>query len=212
MAVLDTITRLAQVNLPNCPAFSIRMAAIQAAIELCEKSIALRKPTTITLVEDTSEYLISGDANRRVVQIISAKKPTANLKSVNADKIREIAGSDVVTGEPTHYYQADHTVINVWRTPDADADGIIVTLNVAYSPTHDATALEEPLFTRHLDALVDGVLSIRMRDSNKPWSNPQDAMMRRSTFLTAIDLARIAADQANGDSGSTIDAVRFGFR
>lgn len=212
MATLDTILMLAGIDLPNCPKTAIRLAAIQAAIEFCEKSLALTKKTTITLVDQDDDYAITGDANRRVVQVWWVKKPTADLTPLNNQQVASIKGADKQYGEPTHFYQADHTVLNVWRCPQTNnGAGLALTVNAAYAPTHAATSLNETVFERYIDALVAGAQAIRMRDIGKPWSNPNEAMSRRGQLLSAIDSARIAAMQANTTSTSRIEFVPFGF-
>lgn len=177
---------------------------LNAAREFYRESGAWREiiESSFLAVSDYTYTVVPENSESEVFQVLSVE---VNGLPLTAKSERPFG--DRPTGTPTLWYPTAPDSFEVWPEPDQYDDNIRV--RVALLPTDTATTLPDVSYTRHYDALLDGVLSRLYGHPAKPYSNPDIATYHLNRFRNAIGVAS-AEQKQGGFAGQNWQYPRFG--
>lgn len=177
---------------------------INSAREFYRQSYAWRE-----VLEDT--YLSDGDysyvvttpnADAEVIQVVSVE---VNGSLLEAKSERPVG--DRGDGTPLYWYPTGKDTIEIWPTPEQYDDEVRV--RAVLIPTDTATTLPDTAYSKHYDALLDGVLGRLYAHPAKTYSDPARAEYHLKWFQSAIGQA--AGEQKQGGfAGQNWQFPRFG--
>lgn len=193
-------------ELPGAPWPMVDHYLRNAAIAFCEESKAfVLTLDSVDAVAEQMAYLLpmpdDGGGTPVVlyelVEIVSARFSGEKLDPivpVELEKKYDDWESEV--GTPDHYTQADTLNILLIPAPtDAATDAIVV--RAALKPTPSATGVSDWLFSQYRPALAAGAKAKMMAQANKPWSNPDMALVYSDIFADAISMATTRANDGH---------------
>lgn len=147
----------------------------QSARQLCADSSVYQYHVSFPFVDGTHSYSPTLPAGTEVARYISVSHGVRLLEPAT---LAEFFSYDeeypFLQGIPTHYATEEFSSLKFYPVPDADAEAeasCIVFL--ALCPTNTATGLDQDVFSRYREGIVDGAAARLMAQPDKPWSNPQ---------------------------------------
>jgi hypothetical protein len=167
--LMDTL----RVHLPNAKDGTIELELFNTIDEWCRETLTYNETLEITLTAGVVNYDLTV-AGKTLVAITSWEHASLDV-------------TDGVVDEDT-----DVIALGVAPTAADVAAGPLF-VEVIYVPTNDvapASLLPEKLWTRHYQALIDGVLSRMMAQPAKPYTNERLAAYHARRFRKHIGQAR----------------------
>lgn len=185
-------------ELPGVPLPLLDDALNDALIELCQHALCWKTWQTVPLVADAPLYTLT--LPTPAAQVLTVTRATINGQSINptAEDAVTDGGFWTETGCPSTYFLNTARALRVAPIPNADAESAVFNVEAAFAPSMGATTADDVLLNRYGQTIANGAKARLMMIKNKVWSNPEDAMMYRSMFLSALDDARI--DMLHGDA------------
>lgn len=177
---------------------------INTAREFYRQSGAWREVIESTFfADDTYQYTVLPEAtNGEVIQILSVE---VNGQLLTAKSERPLG--DRGDGTPLYWFPTGPNTVEIWPTPELYDDE--VRIRAILIPTDTADTLPDFSYSKHYDALLDGVLGRLYGHPAKPYSNPVLAEYHLRRFRDAI--ATAAAEQKQGGfAGQNWQFPRFG--
>lgn len=180
-------------DVAGCPAFTARLAIIEAAIEFCTKSGAWTE--TLALIPTTSgdySYAPALPAGARALLITNVWAASSELTAKTMTEIaRLIPDWQTAQGTPVYFNQENWTEFRVYPTPNAPGAAAL-TVRAQLAPTRAATTLPDFIADRHFQGIVSGALARLMLKPAQAWSNPPLAAYHKEEFLIACGDAKVA--------------------
>jgi hypothetical protein len=174
-----------------CPSPVIDTAVLDACIDFCERSLAIRRnlDSFVTTI-GVPEYDLAAVAptDHKVVSVIRAWCDDVELAPLSDMG----AGKPAASYEPARPYwfadaDSDTGSIVLYQRPDA-----VYTVNVraAVAPLRAATDVDAKLFEKHVEAIVNGALA-RIFAQPADWFDAAQAKARYGMFESAISESRL---------------------
>jgi hypothetical protein len=180
-------------EIPGVPMPMVDHWLRNAAIEFCERT----KAHVVTLdpvnaVADQMGYALPLDANTELVQVVAVKFSGDKLTPKSPGFLeKKYDDWESETGTPEHYTQAATDILLLVPAPDtAETDAIAV--RAAIKPGTEATGIHDWLFSQYRKAIGAGALA-GLLSMNKPWADPNRALLNQAKFEAAIETAAPAA-------------------
>lgn len=200
MAALSTFLHLIAPFAPGAPDPAMENAALQGAIEFCERTLTLqRKLATVLTVADQATYTLvqSGEVVHKLLGVKLNGKPLS--LPVPADDDDEDASTASVL-QPTAALLAAPMQLRL-DPPPALADLPIV-VRAAMRPSQAATSVADELFERHARAIADFAAYWLLTQPETAYYNKGAAEVRFTAFEVAVGREKARVLRANARSRS----------
>lgn len=173
--LLDTL----RLHLPGSLDGVIRLELFNTIDEFCRTSDAYRQVLQITLVEGTSNYIITPPSNTAIARVISVAHKTMGLAWTVYDPASDTL---LLSSTPTANDVAETLFVTVSLTP----------VQAGLSNLDDW--LPSDMWQNNYQAILDGTLSRMMVHYAKPYSSKDLAVYHAHRFRNAMALARNEAN------------------
>ena len=193
--------------LPGCPVPMAAQAIVDAAIQFCESSMAVRQHLDpIVLVPGQRTYDLDTPLQQEVARVMRAAVDGAEIS------LTPLAFAPM--GTPSQGRPFSLTVTRLDSYPEIQLAPIpdasyTLTVDAALRPTRTATNLADDLWTLWLDAIVAGAVSAVQRIPSQPFSDPTGAAQRHAEFRSHISRARVDASMGKVQSALRVKARPF---
>ena len=201
-----------QILAPNCPQPLVVGMLRQSARQLCVDSSVYQHHVSFPFVDGTHSYSPTLPAGTEVARYISVSHGVRLLEPAT---LAEFFSYDeeypFLQGIPTHYATEEFSSLKFYPVPDADAEAeasCIVFL--ALCPTNTATGLDQDVFSRYREGIVDGAAARLMAQPDKPWGNPQLSSYYAGRYRAAVKNASGQALRGRVGVEARIKPVWFG--
>lgn len=205
MRELSVFTRFIAPHVIGCPDPLIEEHALTACIEFAEETCIVQQTTVDAAVADLSEYDVEEPSMLELTRVLRVFHRRRLLKARSASEITDaaaasgetIVGEVVASGAPAEWFMRDpaQATVSIYPPPELSEDHA-VTIVSAMQPTRDATRVPDDLYFSYARDIAAGATALLMMMPQQPWSNPQLAVVHRSTFNNAK--ARAAAMARTG--------------
>lgn len=207
LAVSTFFPRIAQ-HVSGCSDPSMAIAVVDACIDFCETSMALRQflPDTTCSV-GVFAYTLATSDDEAVSRILSVKIDGGAILPIPLETGAYAA--PVENSTPTGYYttRADSLLLlNLYPPPD---DDYTLSVEVALKPKRTATQVQDDLFNLWGEAVCQGALSRLLAVPNTPYSDPAGAGAYKILALSAARHARIEGVVGRVQASRSVAAVPF---
>jgi hypothetical protein len=180
----------------GAPSIMLRIHLINSAIDLCNKSLLLKKtPSAFQLEEDVHTYTLKYPQNRyRAIAVDSAKlsdsSPLTRITEREMDSVfpnwRERSNS-----KPTHYWLTDElNTIRVWPTPTADIDDEDFTVQSIVTYKRGQTEVDEFVYEKWHEVIQAGALAKVLIIPEATWYNERVSATFARAFIDGVREAR----------------------
>lgn len=195
MLYADLVPEVAT-DVPGCPQITIERALRDSCIEFFDQSLAYTiDQDPEPLVPGLSVVELAIPANTRLVQLLRAQAGRFSLERLTRDTLMSIDREwQAETGMPKAVTFDSETSIRLLPAVDRVYDEKLY-LRFAVTPTLGSTSIPDRLAERHYRALCMGAKSLLWLMPGRTWSNPQQGVVYRQTFESAIRDARLAESQ-----------------
>jgi hypothetical protein len=208
MTAIADAAQEVRVLIPEVTKNVLHMALLAAAREYCRRSLAWRSRNLVNTIAGTSSYEFWDPLDAIIVDIFSPKLDTDISLTKAPDNKVDLIDMELLTkqDEPEYiFFNGVENSVQLAPIPDA---AYALTAQVALMPLPTSTVLNDDLWNRHSDAIIDGTLYRLYRMPNKSWSSQPLAGYHRVMFEDAIDHARSKA--ADGNMTGVPRKVRYG--
>lgn len=190
-----------KIELPGCPNPYIVQSLNNAARDFCKQTQIWQKLVTMSLSDNTSEYVVPVQDNSMLADIAYFGRKVEN--SVNPVKYQDLTKSKATEDELDYAYpgwryatsssagitkwglRLDQLGFFVYPKPTiAYSDG--VQLKAVLYPTRSATEVPNILFEEYAEIIAAGAKAELQAMENKEWSNPTAAERNRRMFTNGI--------------------------
>lgn len=185
-------------HVPGCPELVAEAAARQAAIEFCQRTLALQRTlATVNTVADQAEYTLtqSGEVIERLLSVKLAGTPLELLDPADVDAESDPASS----AAPAAALLTAPMKVTLYPTPATAAQ--IIKVRAAMRPSQTSVALDDGLFERYAQAIADGALYRLLSTAGRAYANPGLAADHMALYDRAIDEAK--EDTFRGNARAT---------
>jgi hypothetical protein len=150
------------------------------AREFCTKvKLWEYRPEAFDLCADMPTYTLFATQG---TEIAGTHEVQRNGRPLDKTDSREAATCDLSrTGTPSAWWSPEPDKITLWPTPSHDETETIQVL-AWLRPTMKADDIPAWVFESHIDCFRDGLRAKLFRMKDKPWTNPQEAMMAKNDF------------------------------
>lgn len=201
MAKHDDFYSLMLAEMPGCPLVMVKSALTRSALDFCRLSMAWQEDLDpIQVKAGVAQYELDLPSGALLVVVTEARIGSVALATVSkpeADRWRD-------EGQPFAYSMPSHTVMELYPQPHEDGTDPLV-VQVALSPTLDATTLPDILAERYFEAVAEGAKAILKRMPNQPWTDIQGAVFAQQISAVRTAEARIEREfgRVRGDMAVT---------
>jgi hypothetical protein len=180
----------------GAPSIMLRIHLINAAIDLCNKALLLKKvPSPFQLEEDVHTYTLKYSQNRyRVLAVDNAKLDGSNVPLVRTTE-KEMDSSIInwrstESSKPTRYWLTDDlNTIRVWPTPKEDIDSDF-TVDTVVTYKRGQIEVDEFIFEKWHEVIQAGALAKVLIIPEASWFNPATATVFARSFSRGVREAR----------------------
>ncbi len=179
--------------MPQVPGCLVDMALIEikhSIIDFCERSLILQNDADpVSIVANSADYDIDVPTGYRSVKIMHAYYKDAEITPVAPDNVRKSG-----PGSPAGFNQPTPEEFRLYPTPDK-TEANAITMRVALKPSRAKDDIDEFIFEDYYEGIVSGALHRLMSDVDKPYTNPNAALMHKVIYETAVNTARQRANR-----------------
>jgi hypothetical protein len=180
----------------GAPNIMLRIHLINSTIDLCNKSLLLKKtPSAFQLEEDVHTYTLKYPQNRyRAIAVDSAK--LSNSSPLTRTTEREMDGAfqnwrETTGSKPTHYWLTDDlNKIRLWPTPTADIDDEDFTVQSIVTFKRGQEEVDEFIYEKWHEIIQAGALSKVLLIPEATWYNERVSATFARVFSRGVREAR----------------------
>lgn len=206
--VIDLVADIAQI-VRKAPTTTLVNAYVRAARKFCRESRWFRSTLVGQTVVGTQLYSLGTDPYLEVLGLAACSLTplTGNLQTVPLT-----AGDpggwnpDILPNTPQWYAYIPEGQIAVYPIPNAV---FTLTMTLVLQPKLGVNSVPSEILVKWDQALQAGALGYLLDIPGQPWSNPQQAALRKREFQSGISNAR--ADEARGFNAGSVFARRRPF-
>lgn len=187
---LDVFLPQIRLEVAGCPDPVLKDALLKVATDFCTRSLCWNEPLAAVSVTDTSfPYTIPVAAHATLTRLIAVRAP-GKLHPITYTDLDMVTDWETQKGSPTHYLFDGSGRLILFPLPSVATQ---MKLRVALTPARGATVLEEFLYTRWRDPLVDGAVAELKAMKDRPWSDPSNVATKSNCFETGVSDATVEA-------------------
>jgi hypothetical protein len=180
----------------GAPSIMVRSHTLKATIDLCNKSLVLKKDASAFEPEEgVHTYTLKFSGNRYRAIAVGEVKIGENTQPLQRITEEELDHSVVnwrtrEATTPTKYFLTDElNTIRLWPTPKADIDSDCnVNCHVTYK--RDQTEIDEFLYEKWEEVIQAGVISRMLLIGEASWFNPRLAVTFARSWSRGVREAR----------------------
>ena len=200
MAALSSFLPLIAPFVPGAPDVAMENAALQGAIEFCERTLTLqRKLASVATVIDQANYTLvqAGEVVHKLLGVKLGGKPL-RLPTQTALDAEDTPTMSVIA--PTDALLVAPMTLQLYPPPSAASLSIIV--RAAMRPSQTATTVDDGLFERHARTIADFACYWLMVQPETAYYNKGAAEVRFNAFEAAVgrEKARVLRNHARSGS------------
>lgn len=186
-------------EVPGVPTAEADHIIRDAAIDFYDRSgVVVSALSAITIVPGTHTYTLTPASGYDVKRIDELMYGDVRLYPVsNAQLAQMFLNWQTIDGAPQYYLQETLVSFRLVPRPDPDltfSDTIVPRIVVA--PTRSATQITEDwVFNKWAEGIGYGAIARLMRMQQKPWSNPERALLFEGLYRRVLGEARNSADR-----------------
>lgn len=214
IALWSTLTDRISPSVPGCPSPVIENYVHDAAIEVCERTLAFKYvQAQQTLVDGTYSYAYVPDTETEVHAVISANVNNIRIDPATMEATAErypwwpTTDSDY-RSTPQYFVHFDTGNYYVVPTPNDDPT-YLLDMVLALKPTRSATGLEQVPFDELEDVIVDAALQHLLVLPEKTWTDRELAAYHAKQFIFKVAERRARATLGAGRASLQVRAVPF---
>jgi hypothetical protein len=204
----STLAVRLQPIVPGCPRPTIVQYIQEAAIRVCERTLAWRyQQHKFDLIPGTYVYTYNKPLDTQVHAVFGAIMNDSPLEVLTLDHALELypawadkytASGDIAQygSEPRSVTQISPHQFAVLPLPDAQRT-YTVRMFYALKPTRSATGMDEVLFDELEDVMMHGALQHLLLIPNTPWADRELAAYHAKQYLAQITERRARANLGN---------------
>ena len=198
-------------DVAGCPAFTARLAIIEAAIELCTDSGAWTETLDLIYTSaGTHSYELDLPKDARALLITNVWAPSGELTAKSVTEIaRLVPDWQSAKGTPAYFNQQNWTEFRVYPIPNSP-ESAALTVRAQLAPTRAASTLPDFMADRHFQGIVSGALARLMLKPAQAWSNPQLAAYHKTEFRLACGNAKVEIFHDRVAGSMRVTPRRFG--
>lgn len=210
---LSLATRLAT-SVPGCPQPVLVQYIRDAAIEVCERTLAWRyDQPLITLSSGIAEYPYEVPTGTEVHAFLTATVNNEPMFPMTLEAIRSKYPSwpDMPAeqwSDPRYILQLDVDDFAVAPLPDA-SQPYAVRMIVALKPLRDASGMDKTVFDDLENVIMNGALQNLLVLPNKPWSDRELAVYHAKQYISKITERRARANLGAGRASMSVQMRLF---
>lgn len=200
MAALSSFLPLIAPFVPGAPDVAMENAALQGAIEFCERTLTLqRKLAAVDTVIDQANYTLvqSGEVVHKLLAVKLNGKPLrlptqTTLDGEDDATMSVIAPTDALLVAP----------MTLQLDPPPSVADLEIVVRAAMRPSQTATAVDDGLFERHARSIADFACYWLMVQPETTHYNKGGAEVRFNAFEAAVgrEKARVLRNHARSSS------------
>lgn len=203
--MFSTLAPKVNASAPGCPYPLVVEAIRDAAIRVCERTLAWRyEQPPLTLTPGRAEYKFASPVDTVVQAVFSASLNDSPLVAQSLDAATEryprwpvtTTDPDEIAGqgsEPRAITQVGTGSFVVLPAPDAERP-YELRLVYALKPSRDATGMDEVVFNEYEDAVYHNALQHLLVMPGVEWSDRELATYHARQYLLAVTSARAQAN------------------
>ena len=205
MALLSSLHPYIMPELPNCPSQIVNRVIVDSVREFCRRSKILRRSESFSIVVGQSEYVLPPLSDTQVLEI-----ERVSMGNDDIPLYTEFSGivklSETDEGEMITYYRwAKENTVKVYPIPNVLMNEIL-DIDYSYQIARDATEIPDEIFDRWSECIAAKVKYMMMMQANKPWSNPQYAVVNKVEWYRLLG---DALSEANRRYGNPVSAAFY---
>jgi hypothetical protein len=169
---------------PNCYDEQAVVAVRNTCIDFCRDSLFLQQDLdAISVSAGQSTYDVDVPTGYVLGQVLGIYYLSRKLERKSQTELEKLYTRNwqVLQGTPQVYTQLNPDQITLVYTPDYSVLGAI-TGRFSYIPTRTSTAIDDMVFERFLDVIVDGAASRLMATPNQPYSDANASIAYQRVF------------------------------
>ena len=161
--------------LPWClgaPEPLVYQALIDSASQFCEESTVIHYITDpVTVIPKVSEYEIDLPPQCDLARVMKVFFSTGPY--------------DIYTSQPVNWQLTDLTTLKIYPVPQQELpEGQFMFFDVATKPSHNATVLDDKLYTDWIEGVAGGAIFRLCSTPDQPYTNPNNAAIGLAAFKT----------------------------
>ena len=189
----------------DCPKVVAVGEIRKAAIELCEKSaVWSRNHDPIYTYKNGDEYDMDDSPPDAVADRLLEAKLDGN--PFMAGTPRDLFQYSGESGSPQVAAVVRPAVVSLAPAPDGR---YVLVMRVAYKPSKSADEMEDDIMDQWRDTIVNGALYRLKMMANKPWSDPQAAVIHKNFFDGGVRQAKMKAVTGYGSTSNSVRKRSF---
>lgn len=187
-----------------------KQALVDAAVEFCVRTNAVWQQATLASRVGVAEYDIDVPAQMDVARVIEVYYGTARLRANDRADVDDplalrgaVNGSTPTSGTPAAFFAAHgEGTFKVYPVPDT-ATALVFTVRASFTPTRNATQLDDVLYTKYIDVLACGAIAYLAAIPGQMFTSKSAADYHRQKFN--FGLSRAITD---GRKGAVMSSTR----
>lgn len=187
---LDVFLPQMRLDVVGCPDPVLKDALLKVATDFCTRSLCWNEPLAAVSVTDTSfPYTVPVAAHATLTRLIAVRAP-GKLYPITYTDLDMVTDWETQKGSPTHYLFDGSGRLILFPLPSVATQ---MKLRAALTPARGATVLEEFLFTRWRDPLVDGAVAELKAMKDRPWTDTANVAYYANRYAAGLTDATIEA-------------------
>ncbi len=201
-------------SVPGCPQPVIEQYVRDAAIEVCERTLAWRyQQPTIRLTPGVYEYPYTNPAQAEVhafltVSVNGEKIEPATLEDVHRQYPDWPSTDPAKQSDPRYVFQLDADNFALAPIPDASVSYDLAMI-VALKPIRTATGMDKTVFDDLENVIMHGALQHLLVLPNKNWSDRELAAYHSKQYLSKTVERRARANLGAGRASMSVQMRPF---
>lgn len=198
---LDVFLPQMRLEVAGCPDPVLKDALLKVATDFCTRSLCWNEPLAVVSVTDTSfPYTIPVAAHATLTRLLAVRAP-GKIHPTNYAALDTVTDWETQKGSPTHYLFDGSGRLILFPLPSVATQ---MKLRVALTPARGATVLEEFLFTRWRDPLVDGAVAELKAMKDRAWTDIANVPYNFKRFETGLSDATVEAMRSFNTAGQSV--------
>lgn len=197
----------------GCLDAMIDRAVLDSAIELCERSLVVKRQLdSVLTVAGESLINLAPPSGQSVAHVMRVWCDRSELTPVHEDAlaapfgfVESVPGEVNSNSRPKVFQEAEPGVLALFPFPDK-----VYTINVraALRPTRAASSVETQLYEDWVEEVVDGALA-RLYVMPGAWASPELAKYHLQRFADGVGRARITASRGDTRAESRVTPIHI---
>jgi hypothetical protein len=207
--LFSTLTKRVAPHAPGCPNPVVEAALQDAAVEVCEKTLAWRyEQAQITLTTGVYDYPYEPPTDTEVHAILTARVNDVTVKPLTLEQVQERypfwPSSDTAhQGTPLFLVHIDVDTFYIAPAPNSSPT-YLMDMVVALKPLRTATGMDKTTLDDLEDAVIHGTLQRLLVMPNSTWTELELAAYHAKQYIYKVAERRARTNLGSGRASLAI--------